>query len=121
MLIKIVTIFSAVSFLYYGSICLSSKWMMLEFERFGLSPVQRIITGVFQLLGGIGLLIGLKQPQVGLIASSGLALLMFLGFLTRLKIRDSLTQSFPSIFYMILNAFLAFAYSDYLKMGMENQ
>jgi len=110
MLVKIITIFCATSFLYYGIVCLFSQKMVLEFARFGLSPLQKQITGIFQLLGSIGLLIGLLIPAVGLIASGGLALLMFLGFLTRLKIRDSFILSLPAFLFMLLNAYLAVAY-----------
>lgn len=115
MLIKTLTLFSAVSFAYYGIICLFSPRMVQEFERFRLSNTQRIITGVFQLLGSTGLLVGLQLPLFGLIASSGLALLMLLGFLTRLRSRDGLVQSFPALLYMLLNAYLMLAYAGYLK------
>ncbi len=110
MLSEILTLFSAVSFIYYGTICLVSKKMAKEFERFRLSGTQRIITGVFQLLGSIGLLIGLQLPLFGLIASGGLALLMLLGFLTRIKIQDSLVQSLPALLYLFLNAYLTLDY-----------
>lgn len=116
MLIKTMTIFTAACFLYYGMSCLFSKRMVLEFTRFGLSTTQRQIVGVFQLLGSIGLLIGLLQPIVGLIAAGGLALLMFLGFLTRLKIRDGIVQSLPSLLFMLLNTYLALAYFSYLNI-----
>lgn len=115
MLTNIITIFSALSFTYYGITCLFSKKMVLEFERFGLTPVQRILTGALQLLGSMGLLIGLVQPLIGLIASSGLAVLMFLGFLVRLKIRDGLVLSLPALLYMILNIYLALGFSAYLE------
>ncbi len=100
--------------MYYGTMCLFSNKMALEFERFGLSPTQRQLTGVSQILGSIGLLIGLWQPLLGLIGSGGLALLMLLGFLTRLKIRDSLVQSLPAFLYLLLNAYLALIYAGFL-------
>ncbi len=119
MLVQILSIFSAASFLYYGIFCLYSKRMAQEFERFGLSPLQRNLTGILQLLGSAGLFIGLLQPLVGLIASSGLALLMFLGFLTRLKIRDTIIQSLPALLFMILNTYLAIAYYEYLNILLD--
>jgi uncharacterized membrane protein YkgB len=90
--------------------------MMLEFERFGLTPLQRQLTGIFQLLGSVGLLVGLWQPLTGLVASSGLALLMLLGFLTRIKIRDGVVQSLPALLFMLLNAYLAFTYASNLGL-----
>jgi hypothetical protein len=116
MLVKIITLLTSVSFLYYGINCLFSKKMMLEFERFGLTPLQRQLTGIFQLLGSVGLLVGLWQPLTGLVASSGLALLMLLGFLTRIKIRDGVVQSLPALLFMLLNAYLAFTYASNLGL-----
>ena len=86
--------------------------MVDEFQRFGLSQQQRIITGFAQLAGSIGLLIGLREPLFGLIAAVGLTFLMLLGFLTRLKIRDSVAQSLPSFIFMLLNAYLVMRYLE---------
>jgi uncharacterized membrane protein YphA (DoxX/SURF4 family) len=107
MLISIISIFTAASFLYYGVTCLVSKEMVLEFERFGVSPLHRVLTGIFQLLGSIGLLLGLLVPLAGMIAAGGLSVLMLLGFLVRLKIKDSIAQSLPSFFFMFLDAYLS--------------
>ncbi|MDZ7646739.1 MAG: DoxX family protein [Cytophagales bacterium] len=107
MLISIISVFTSVSFLYYGVTCLFSKEMVLEFERFGVSPMQRVLTGIFQLLGSVGLLFGLFIPLAGIMAAGGLAVLMLLGFLVRLKIKDSIAQSLPAFFFMLLNAYLS--------------
>ncbi|MEM9338203.1 MAG: DoxX family protein [Bacteroidota bacterium] len=114
MLIQSITLLSSISFIYYGIMCLFSKKMILEFERFGLTNSQRLLTGALQLLGSVGLLIGLGNALVGLIAAIGLTLLMLLGFFTRLKIRDSLGQSLPSFVFMLLNAYLALSYAGYI-------
>lgn len=112
MLIKFLIFFSAVSFLYYGFNCLFFQRIILEFKRFGLSDTQRIITGIAQILGSIGLLIGLKLPIFGVVASIGLTFLMFFGLLVRLKIRDSFIQSLPALLYLLIAAYLALAYTD---------
>ena len=56
--ITILTLFSALSFIFYGMSCLTSSRMASEFERFGLSKNQRNLTGIFQLIGGGGLALG---------------------------------------------------------------
>jgi hypothetical protein len=117
MFVIVFTLISALSFLYYGAICLTAPWMVLEFKRYGLSEGLRKLTGVLQLLGSLGLLIGLKSPLLGFIAAAGLSLLMLLGFLTRLKIRDTFLQSLPSFIFMLLNAYLAFVYAGYWLHG----
>ena len=80
--------------------------MTEEFKRFGLNTPQRKITGILQVLGGLGLLLGIDYPLIGLIAAGGLSLLMLLGFVVRLKIRDSIRQTLPSFIFIVLNGYL---------------
>ena len=80
--------------------------MRQEFKRFGLNTLQRNVTGILQVLGGLGLFLGIVYPLIGAIAAAGLSLLMLLGFVVRLKIRDSMRQTFPSFIFMLLNAYL---------------
>lgn len=103
--------FSALSFLGYGMSCLFTRHMQGEFERFGLAP-YRTFVGLTQVLGAIGLLVGLGAPVIGLLASGGLALQMLLGVGVRLFIRDSLLQTLPAFLYLVLNAFLFCAQLD---------
>ncbi|MFP4282510.1 MAG: DoxX family protein [Verrucomicrobiota bacterium] len=98
-------LFSAVSFLGFGSACLLSSYMKQEFARYGLARF-RVMTGTLQLFGALGLLAGLEVPWIGRFSAAGLALMMLLGVGVRLKIRDSLRQTTPAFFYMALNAYL---------------
>lgn len=102
----VLTAFSGISFFIYGYNCLFSEYMRQEFIRFSLSETQRIITGVAQMIGGLGLFLGLFYPILGLLAAVGLCLLMFMGFTVRLKIRDKLRESLPSFLFMVLNGYL---------------
>jgi len=97
-------------FLFYGINCLFFNKMKLEFARFGLTDLQRKITGYLQILGGLGLAFGYFFSSHLLIFSAiGLSILMLLGFITRIKIRDSFYASFPAFFFFLLNLYLAFA------------
>jgi len=87
--------------------------MRLEFKRFQLNNTQRKITGISQVLGGISLLIGLGIPIIGLIAAASLGLLMLLGFIVRLKIKDSIILSLPSFTFMLINGYL---FLNFLKI-----
>lgn len=99
-------LFSALSFLGYGLSCVGTAHMKREFERYGLAP-QRVWVGSLQLVAAVGLLIGLEHAWIGRSAAAGLALMMLVGVLVRLKIRDKLVQILPAFFYMILNAYLS--------------
>jgi len=86
--------------------------MKLEFNRFRLSNVQRKITGLLQILGGIFLLLGFINPLIGLVAAGGLTVQMLLGFIVRLRIKDSFILASPSFIFMILNGYLFMYFLD---------
>lgn len=96
------------SFLYYGISCLSSNFMTTEFKRFGLSATQRKITGVAQILGGLGIIIGFFYRPLQISALIGISLLMLLGWFVRLRIKDSFIASLPAFTFFVLNAYLAY-------------
>lgn len=79
--------------------------MREEFDRFRLSRYATL-TGTLELMGGIGLLVGLKFNIILLLSSGGLALLMLLGFGVRLKMKDRFWLTFPSLFFMIINSYI---------------
>lgn len=81
--------------------------MKSEFERFGLERFGPL-TAVLELLGGLGLLIGLKFSLILVLSSGGLTLLMLLGVGVRIKVKDSLLVTSPAILFMLLNAFIFF-------------
>ena len=106
-LIKVALIISSISFLFYGISYFISKKMKSEFKRFGLEKFGTI-TAIFEILGGVGLVIGLKFNSILVISSGGLALLMFLGILVRIKVKDSLLITIPALFYMLLNLYILY-------------
>lgn len=108
--LTVLALFSGVCFLFYGISCLFSQKMILEFERFGI-PQYRKLTGILQILGGTSIIIGLYTlPIMGLVGAAGLSTLMLMGFVVRLKIKDSLALSAPSLLFGLLNAFLAYKF-----------
>ena len=106
---EILITLSSLSFIAYGFHCLFSKEMEKEFIRFGLKAF-RILTGALELLGGLGLIVGLKYPVIAALASIGLTLLMFLGILARIRIRDRLSQCLPAIGLFAINLAIAVLY-----------
>ena len=98
-------ILSSFSFLFYGISYFVSPHMKNEFKRFKLEKLG-LLTIVLEILGALGLLIGLWYKPLLLLSSGGLALLMFLGVIVRIKLKDSLWISLPAVFYMGLNAYI---------------
>ena len=98
----LLVVFSALSFIFYGITSFFSKRMVSEYARWGYSN-QRILLGCMQLLGGIGLLIGLTNSVLLSVASFLLTFMMITAVLVRIKIKDSLINMFPAVFYTCLN------------------
>ena len=80
--------------------------MKEEFIRFKLEKLGLMVV-ILEILGAIGLLIGLwfYKPLL-LLSSAGFAILMLLGLIVRLRLKDSLWVSLPALFFMFLNAYI---------------
>lgn len=102
----LVQIFSALAFLGYGCACLGFGAMKAEFKRFGLEP-YRAWVGLLEILGGLGLLVGLYYEPIALIAAGGLTLLMAMGIIVRLRIGDHWIQIVPAAILGGMNFFVA--------------
>lgn len=109
----VTTVLSAVLFLGYGAVVLLTGGMREEFERFGLARF-RLATGVLEVLGGAGLLVGLVRDELLVVASAGLALLMLLGVLTRIRVKDPMVEVVPAAALMVANGFILAAASGLL-------
>lgn len=92
--------------------------MKAEFRRFGLEKVG-LLTIVLEILGAAGLLVGLFFNPILLIASGGLAALMFLGVLVRFKIKDGLWVTIPAAFFMALNTYIFYESLEIARSGLS--
>ena len=108
-LLALLSLVSSLVFIVYGVFCAFTPSMVADFHRFGLDnlPINfRILTGVLEILGGTGLLVGLKWRPALRLSSAGLALLMLCAFGVRLKMRDSVALSTPSFLLILLNVYI---------------
>lgn len=105
--LEVLVLFSSLSFLAYGIAYFTSPKMKSEFIRFGLSRLG-MLTAILEILGALGLLVGLLLNYILLISSGGLALLMFFGVAVRLKVKDGFWALLPALFFLILNAYIFF-------------
>ena len=106
-LLTVLILVSSLSFIAYGIAYFISPKMENEFKRFGLEKAGTL-TAVLEILGAVGLLVGMKVQLILLISSGGLALLMLLGVAVRIKVKDSFWISLPALFFMLLNAYIFF-------------
>ena len=79
--------------------------MKNEFKRFNLKKLGFLVI-MLEILGALGLLVGIWYKPLLLVSSAGLALLMFLGVIVRFNVKDSLWITIPALFYMSLNTYI---------------
>ena len=80
--------------------------MVTEFDQFGL-PALRKVTGILEVLGAVGLLVGYLIPPLVIAASGGLALLMALGLVVRYRSKSSLKDSLAALAMLLMNLFIS--------------
>lgn len=105
---------SITAFLLYGLNCLFSGGMISEFERFGLTRFRRL-TGALEVAGALGLIAGYFVPPLVIAASACLTLLMVLGVITRVRVRDPLVAMLPALGLLLANLYV-FIYATRLPL-----
>jgi uncharacterized membrane protein HdeD (DUF308 family) len=101
----VLSFFSGISFIFFGLACFYNSLFVNEFYRYGLSEYRTII-GFFQLLGGIGSIIGVFDKRILIISSLGLSVMMLLGVGVRIKINDTFIQTLSALTYLIVNVII---------------
>lgn len=103
--LTVCVLISSLSFFGYAISYFKAPHMKNEFKRFGLEKIG-LFTIFLEIIGALGLLIGLKLNIILLLSSLGLAVLMLAGLVVRIRLRDSIWISFPAFFYMALNTYI---------------
>jgi len=80
--------------------------MRLEFERFGLSRF-RVLTGVLEISGAVGLAAGFLFPPLRVIAAAGLGILMTMVVIQRIQQRDSFVEMLQALVFAIITVWIA--------------
>ena len=106
-IVKICILISSFSFFAYAVSYFTSPHMKKEFKRFGLEKIG-FLTIVLELMGATGLIVGFIFNPILLISSLGLALLMLIGLIVRIRLKDNIWISLPAFFYMGLNTYIFF-------------
>ena len=96
---------SAAAFLFYGLACLFSRPLVAEFERYRLARF-RVLVGLLEIAGAVGLLAGQLIPPLEAAAAAGLTVLMGCGLWARWRIRDPWHLLLPAFLLGVLNAVL---------------
>jgi len=101
----ILVVVSGLSFLAYGIAYFVTPHLKKEFIRYGLEKTGKLVA-VLEILGATGLMVGFLNQAILLVSSGGLALLMLMGVLVRIRIKDSLAAMLPALFFLAINAYI---------------
>ena len=105
MVLVVLALVSGLSFLYYGFKVLLRTESEEEFARYGVPAVRRLV-GVLEVAGGTAVILGLAVAPLGALAAAGLATLMVLGLIVRIRIHDAPRLMVPAASLSALNAVL---------------
>ena len=106
-MIMTLSILNSVVFLIYGLLCIFTNHMEKEFDRYGLKK-YRIVVGYLELLGGLGVTIGLFwSSYIYIVSTIGLSLLMAIGSWTRFRVKDPWYQMIPALILLVTNIYLS--------------
>ena len=98
---SVVIVFTALSFIAYGINSFISKRMISEFKRWGLEK-NRKLSGAYQSIVGLGLLVGLQNTTVLKISSLFLIIMMLCAVYVRIRIKDNISDILPAVAYLLL-------------------
>ncbi|PEP70724.1 hypothetical protein COM04_28515 [Bacillus wiedmannii] len=102
-LINVVKVVLFVFFLMTGTKIISGK-MAEEFKRFGLPSFFNFLTGAFESVGAIGMLIGIWVPMAALLAGLLLGGTMLAAVLTLIVlVRDPFKKAIPALVLFVLS------------------
>jgi len=94
---------------------IASGKMADEFKRFGFPPFFNLLTGSFELIGAIGMIVGIWVPVAALLAGLLLGGTMLVAAFTLIAVaKDPFNKAIPSIVLTLISLFIAyyhFAYS----------
>ena len=97
--------------------------MRSEYSRWGYDNL-RLFLAWCQLLGGCGLIIGMLHHSLNpliSITSFLLTVMMLTAVFTRIKSKDGLLLTLPSLFYSIINAIIFFELFNYTAELRESK
>ncbi|HLR79762.1 MAG TPA: DoxX family protein [Bacillota bacterium] len=103
----ILQIILGLGFLMFGWMKFTSEQMVKGFEHFGLPQWFRIVTGIFEWIGAVGMIVGIWYPQIAIFSGIWLAIIMFFAIVTHIRAKDPLSQSTMAFVLLVLSVVVA--------------
>lgn len=107
MLSIILQIILGLGFIMFGYMKFTSEDMVKGFDHFGLPQWFRIVTGVFEWIGAVGMIVGIWYPMLALLSGIWLAIIMFFAILAHIRAKDPIAQSGMPAILLVLSIVVA--------------
>lgn len=104
----ILQVILGLGFFMFGWMKFTSEQMVAGFDHFGLPQWFRIVTGLFEWLGAIAMIVGIWVPQIALFAGIWLAIIMFFAIVAHIRAKDPISQNMMPALLLIFSAVVAF-------------
>lgn len=75
-------------FLMFGLMKFGAKQMVQEFQRYGYSKGFRVFSGLIEVIGAAGMIVGIWKPQFAALAGILLAATMIGALFTHIRLKD---------------------------------
>jgi uncharacterized membrane protein YphA (DoxX/SURF4 family) len=90
-------------FLMFGLMIFGAKQMIQEFQRYGYSKGFRVFTGLIEVIGAVGMIVGIWKPQFAALAGILLAATMIGALFTHIRIKDPVKNMGAAFIFLILS------------------
>ncbi|WP_427181299.1 DoxX family protein [Paenibacillus sp. TC-CSREp1] len=101
--ITVLQVLLGIFFLFTGSKIISGK-MADEFKRFGLPSFFNVMTGSFEIVGAVGMIVGIWMPVTAILAGVLLGGTMLAGAFTLIVLaKDPIQKAIPALVLFVLS------------------
>lgn len=97
-LIPILQVFLGIMFLILGLLSLIGlKQKKQNFNHLRVPSFFRIVTGIVQLIGGIGSFIGISSPFIAVLANIWIIMMMIVALVLHFRIKEHFAKKVPAL------------------------
>ncbi|WP_199621507.1 DoxX family protein [Paenibacillus alkalitolerans] len=98
----------ALGFLMFGLMkIVGAKQMVQEFQRYGYSQGFRVFSGLIEVIGAVGMIVGIWKPQFAALAGILLAATMIGALITHIRMKDPVKNLGAPFILLILSIVVA--------------
>jgi len=90
-------------FLMAGLMKLGAKQRVEMFQHYGYPQWFRVVTGIVEIVGGAGMIIGIWSPVLAPLAGLWLGITMIGAIFTHIRVKDSAKATLPALVLLILS------------------